>query len=80
MTLATPSRIKGVTCRTKINGREVTVVFRSPYRWRIYDNGKDVTKTFGHSLRGYTLPPHSDEWKSFHDEASRNEVDCLLHI
>ena len=76
----TPSRIKGVTCRTTISGREVTVVFRSPYRWRIYDNGDDVTREFGHSRRGNTLPPHSKEWTDFHAEASRNEVDCLLHI
>lgn len=75
-----PTRIKGVTCRTKIAGREVTIVFRSPYRWRIYDNYVDVTKEFGHSLRGPTLPAHSREWDDFHAEADRNEVDFLLHI
>lgn len=75
-----PSRIKGVTCRTRISGRDVTVVFRSPYRWRIYDDGRDVTKEFGHTLRGETLPAHSAEWTAFHKEASDNETDCLLHV
>lgn len=78
--MITPSRIKGVTSRTRIANREVTVVFRSPYRWRIYDMGKDVTKEFGHSLRGPTLPAHSPEWLAFQREASDNEVDCLLHV
>jgi len=73
-------RIKGATCRTCIANRDVTVVFRSPYRWRIYDNGKDVTKEFGHALRGPTLPEHSPEWYAFHTEAKHNEKDCLLHI
>lgn len=75
----TPARIKGVTCRTRIANRDVTIVFRSPYRWRIYDMGNDVTKEFGHALRGPTLPPHSSEWSAFHKEASENETDCLLH-
>lgn len=78
--MRTVSRIKGVTSRTVISGREVTVVFRSPYRWRIYDGGDDVTRAFGHALRGPSLPPHSEAWTSFHAEASANETDCLLHV
>lgn len=76
----TPSRIKGVTVRTVVSGRQVTVVFRSPYRWRIYDGGADVTREFGHSCRGETLPAHSEAWHRFHAETASNEVDCLLHI
>lgn len=69
----TPRRIKGVTVETKVSGRDVTVVFRSPYRWRIYEGANDVTGEFGHALRGPSLPAHSAEWDAFHAETQANE-------
>lgn len=72
-------RIKGVTVTTLVNGRGVDVVFRSPYRWRIYEGDRDVTKSFGHRLVGETLPGHSAEWEAFHAETKANEINCVLH-
>ncbi len=67
-------RIKGVTTRTVLDGREVEVVFRSPYRWRIYEHGEDVTKEFGHALRGEALPADTAEWRAFHAAVSAGEI------
>ena len=71
-------RIKGVTVTTLVNGRGVDVVFRSPYRWRIYEGSRDVTKSFGFPLIGgvYEDDPR---WQAFHDETQANEFRVALH-
>ncbi|ALJ12665.1 hypothetical protein [Sphingopyxis macrogoltabida] len=76
--METPNRIIGVKVWTTVHGRDVTVAFRSPYRWRIFENEVDVTKSFGHALRGPSLPPHSEAWQAFHDETRLNERKAAL--
>jgi hypothetical protein len=70
-------RIKGVTVTTLVNGRGVDVVFRSPYRWRIYEDDRDVTKSFGFPLIGgvYEDDPR---WQAFHAETAANEFRVVL--
>lgn len=74
------TRIRGVTVTTLVNKRGVDVVFRSPYRWRIYEGHRDVTREFGYPLRGYSLTPHSPEWEAFHHEVTANEFCCSLFV
>lgn len=71
-------RIKGVTVTTILEGRGVDVVFRSPYRWRIYEGARDVTKEFGFPLIGgvYEDDPR---WSDFHAAVDDGEVRTVLH-
>jgi hypothetical protein len=71
-------RIKGVTVTTILEGRGVDVVFRSPYRWRIYEGDRDVTKTFGFPLIGgvYEEDPR---WSAFHAAVDAGECRTALH-
>ena len=78
--MQTPKRITGASVRTSLGGRTVDVVFRSPYRWRIYDGDRDVTSEFGHAKRGPSLPPHTVEWEAFHAEVAGNETRCTLRM
>lgn len=78
------ARIKGAQVHTVIDGRTVDVVFRSPYRWRVYEGARDVTTEFGcrkvrmsGPVRGaedYTLTPESPEWRAFHDKVKAGEI------
>jgi len=74
----TPSRIKGVTVRTILDGRSVDVVFRSPYRWRIYDGERDVTREFGFPLTGHCIE-HDAERAAFHAKVDAGAKTSHLH-
>ena len=50
-----------------IDGQDVAVTFQSPYRWRIFKDGQDVTSKFGHAKRGDSLPRNTSAWRAFHD-------------
>ena len=71
-------RIKGVTVTTTLEGRGVDVVFRSPYRWRIYEGDRDVTKAFGFPLRGHCIEDEA-EWRAFHAKVDAGAVRTALH-
>jgi len=73
-------RITGVTAKANLRGRDVEVVFRSPYLWRIYENGADVTASFGHSLRGDPIPRDTPEWKAWHDEVEAGTYRQVFEI
>lgn len=73
--MQTARRITGVTVRTIIDGREVDVVFRSPYRWRIYEGAREVTRDFG-----FTGSPVKDDAavRAFHAKVDAGEIRCAL--
>lgn len=81
-------RIKGVTARIVYNGRIYDVVFKSPYRWRVYNiNGNDITKEmmlsiFGinASLRGETIEGHSENWEKWHRIVTENTISQKLDV
>ena len=69
--MRTARRITGVTVKTILEGRTVDVVFRSPYRWRIYEDEQEVTKDFGFNGR-----PVTDDaaMRDFHDKVDAGEI------
>lgn len=71
----TPNRIKGVTVATVLDGRPVDVVFRSPYRWRIYEGGREVTREFGFDGK----PVYDARLNTFHDRVNAGEIRSRLH-
>lgn len=73
----TPIRIKGVTVRTVLNGRAVEVVFRSPYRWRIYEGDREVTREFG--FTGSVVSPDDPRFLEFHAAVDAGEIEARLH-
>lgn len=73
-----PKRITGVTVKTVLDGRVVDVVFRSPYRWRIYEGEREVTKDYGFSGR---IVSHDDpRFAAFHTEVETGEISCRLQV
>lgn len=72
-------RVKGVTVTTMINGKGVDVVFKSPYRWRIYEGDRDVTKAFGFDP-GKCVYEEDPRYAWFHEETKANEINCRLHV
>ncbi len=72
-------RISGVTIACVIDGRGVEVVFRSPYRWRIYEADRDVTAEFGHARRGDTLPRETPQWQAWHDAVAAGTIVQDVH-
>jgi hypothetical protein len=72
-------RIKGVTVTTVLNGRGVDVVFKSPYRWRIYEGDREVTRDFGF-IPGRALDHDDPRREAFHAAVEAGEINCRLHV
>jgi hypothetical protein len=68
------SKITGVRCDTVLDNREVSVFFRSPYRYRVVENGRDVTKDFG----GGRIEQDSPKFRAFHEAVSAGERKTVL--
>lgn len=56
-------QIKVCRCDCVLRGRNVKVKFYSPYKWFVYENGKDVTSEFGGIIER-----HTPEWDAWHKE------------
>ena len=71
-------RIKGVTAHAVLDGCAVDVVFRSPYRWRIYEGSQEVTREFG--FNGRRVDDADPRWSAFHDAVRAGTVRQTLQI
>lgn len=72
-----PRKITGVHIKTVLDDRKVTVVFRSPYRWRILEDARDVTKEFGFSGRRVE---DEEVRKSFYQRVESAEISSSLQV
>lgn len=70
-------RIKGVSVAALIDGRGVEVIFTSPYRWRVYEGDREVTREFGFNGRALDHDdPRRSEW---HEKVDAGECRAILH-
>lgn len=71
-------RIKGISVATLIDGRGVEVVFNSPYRWRIYEGSREVTKEFG--FNGRCIYEEDSRFLEWHNKVTQGECRSVLHV
>jgi len=69
-------RIKGISIAALIDGRGVEVVFNSPYRWRVYEGAREVTKEFG--FNGRCIYEDDPRWREWHDKVTAGECKPVL--